>query len=94
MSPVQRAARTIGAANWDPDTFFKAWEESKPLPKDGDLRTSIISAFNLSTRDKYVYHAVASVTLSQVQEAIENGGANGLHAWYLDDEGKPVVIFS
>ena len=94
MSPVQRTARTIGAANWDPDAFFEAWEKLKPLPKDGDLRTSIISAFDLSTRDSYVYHAVASVKLSQVQEAINNGDANGLHAWYLDDEGKPVVLFS
>ena len=94
MSSVQRTARTIGAADWNPDAFFEAWEKLKPFPKDGDLQTSITTAFNLSTRDRYVYHAVASVTLSQVQEAINNGGANGLHAWYLDNEGKPVVLFS
>ena len=60
------------------------------MPKDDDLRASITSAFNLSNRDSYVYHAIASVTLSEVQEAIENGNENGLHAWYLDAEGKAV----
>ncbi|CAF9933663.1 MAG: hypothetical protein HETSPECPRED_008733 [Heterodermia speciosa] len=90
MPSVQRKARTTGSANWAPDVFFETWESSKSLPKDDDLRTSITSAFNLSNRDSYVYHAIASVTLSEVQEAIENGNENGLHAWYLDAEGKAI----
>ena len=60
------------------------------LPKENDLRSSIIAAFNLSSNDSYVYHAIASVTLAQVQEAIAVGGEHELHAWYLDDSGEPV----
>ena len=93
MPSVQRKARTTGSAKWEPDVFFETWESSKTLPKDDDLRTSIISAFNLSNRDSYVYHAIASVSLAEVQEAIKNGNENGLHAWYLDTEGKAVHYF-
>ena len=75
----------------DPDTLFEKWASSgKTLPIDNDLRSSIISTFSLSQNDSYVYHAMASVTLFQVQKAIDHGGESGLHAWYLDDEGKPV----
>ena len=28
--------------------------------------------------------------LGQVQQAIEHGGKDGLHAWYLDENGQPV----
>lgn len=40
--------------------------------------------FNLPERDKYVYHAVVSVSLSQVQGVVGLGGVNNLHKWYLD----------
>lgn len=90
MSSAQRRARTTGSAKWEPDNFFEAWGTFKPLPKNDDLRASIISAFNLSNQDSYVYHAIASVTLSEVQQAISTGSENGLHAWYLDNEGKVV----
>ena len=93
MPSVERKARTTGSAKWEPDVFFNTWEVSKLLPEDDDLRTSIISAFNLSNRDSYVYHAIASVTLSEVQEAIKNGNENGLHAWYPDAEGNAVQYF-
>ena len=93
MPSVQRKARTTGSAKWEPDVFFESWASSNSSPQDDDLRTSIISAFNLSNRDSYVYHAIASVTLSEVQEAIKNGNGNGLHAWYLDAEGKAVQFF-
>ena len=56
----------------------------------GDLRSAIIQAFNLSENDSYVYHAIASVTLSQVQAAVEAGSANGLCDWYVDRQGTSV----
>lgn len=90
MPSGQRQARTTGSAGFDPDTFFEKWASSDLLPKGNDLRTSIVAAFNLSPNDSYVYHAIASVTLSQVQEAIIIGGEHGLHAWYLNDNGEPV----
>ena len=82
---------TKGSSQFHPDSLFAAWESGqKTLPKDNDLRSSIISTFNLPPNDDYIYHATASVTLSQVQTAINHGGDSGLHAWYLDQEAKPV----
>lgn len=83
-------AQTIGSAQFEPGIFFDSWakDPGSLLPLDNDLRTSITTAFNLPESDNYVYHAVASVTLKQVQEAIEHGGQNGFHAWYTDGSGK------
>ena len=84
--------RTEGVPNFDPDALFESWSSgSKSLPNKNDLRASIISTFHLPENDSYVYHAMASVTLSQVQVAIDQGGDSGLHAWCLDDEGKQVI---
>ena len=86
-------AYTEGSSQFDPDSIFAAWESGqRTLPNDNDLRTSILSTFNLPPDDDYTYHATASVTLSQVQTAINHGGDSGLHAWYLDEEGKAVNL--
>ncbi|KAK4192543.1 hypothetical protein QBC35DRAFT_424201 [Podospora australis] len=42
--------------------------------------------FGIGAADGYVYHAVASVTLSQVQRAVAVGRAHGMHDWYEDFE--------
>ncbi|KAI4194549.1 MAG: hypothetical protein LQ350_007709 [Teloschistes chrysophthalmus] len=83
-------AQTTGSSKFDPDVFFENWAKNGNtlLPQNNDLRTSIISAFNLAQSDNYVYHAIASVTLAQVQEAIDHGAENGMHAWYPDETGK------
>ncbi|KAL8754826.1 MAG: hypothetical protein Q9199_004069 [Rusavskia elegans] len=83
-------AQTTGSAHFDPDAFLASWaKDSKTLlPQGNDLRSSIIAAFNLAQSDSYVYHAIASVTLAQVQESIRHGGEHGLHAWYPDEAGK------
>ncbi|KAL8947429.1 MAG: hypothetical protein Q9222_006287 [Ikaeria aurantiellina] len=91
MPPAKSpSAQTTGAARFNPDTFFDAWSENAPslLPQSDDLRSSIVAAFDLAKSDNYVYHAIASVTLAQVQEAIEHGGEHGLHAWYPDESGR------
>ena len=91
MTLQQGRARTKGSSHFDPDALFEAWNTTQnSLPENDDLKSSIISTFNLPHNDSYVYHATASVTLSQAQEAIKHGNKAGLHAWYLDDEGKPV----
>ncbi|KAL8784976.1 MAG: hypothetical protein Q9213_003637 [Squamulea squamosa] len=84
-------SQTTGSAYFAPDAFFESWtKDSKVLlPHKDDLRSSIISAFNLAGSDNYVYHAAASVTLTQVQDAIQHAGEHGLHAWYPDETGKP-----
>lgn len=85
------AASTVGAASFNPDKFFQAWAERHiRSPESDDLRSAIISAFGLPANDRYVYHAIASVTLSQVQEAINHGGEHGMHAWYSDESGEQV----
>ena len=84
---------TTGAPDFDPDVLFQAWREGKKsLPLKDDLRSSILTTFSLPQHDNYVYHAMASVTLAQVQKAIEHGGNNGLHAWYLDANAQPVWL--
>ncbi|KAL9040738.1 MAG: hypothetical protein Q9180_001727 [Flavoplaca navasiana] len=87
-------AQTTGSTQFEPDAFFATWaKEFKALiPQGNNLRSSITAAFDLAQSDNYVYHAVASVTLAQVQAAIEHGGGNGLHAWYPDEVGKPSEI--
>ncbi|KAL8772823.1 MAG: hypothetical protein Q9209_002168 [Squamulea sp. 1 TL-2023] len=84
-------AQTIGSAYFAPDVFLESWTKEKKglLPYEDDLRSSIISAFNLARSDDYVYHAIASVTLAQVQEAVHHVDEHGLHAWYPDGPGKP-----
>ncbi|KAL8638562.1 MAG: hypothetical protein Q9228_004290, partial [Teloschistes exilis] len=84
-------AQTTGSSDFDPDAFFEKWAKNGNalLPQNNDLRSSIISAFNLAQSDNYVYHAIASVTLAQVQEAIDHGAENGMHAWYPKEAGEP-----
>ena len=90
-SSMNTPSLTDGATDCDSDTVFERWAKGqKTTPANNNLRSSIISTFSLPQDDAYVYHAIASVTLSQVQAAINHGGESGLHAWYLDDEGKPV----
>ena len=84
-------AHTEGSSRFDPDALLEAWGKGqKALPENNGLRSSIISTFSLPLDDNYVYHATASVTLSQVQTAINHGDQSGLHAWYLDSHRTPV----
>ncbi|KAL8711479.1 MAG: hypothetical protein Q9220_004137 [cf. Caloplaca sp. 1 TL-2023] len=87
--PVAKSpsAQTTGSTHFSPEAFFDAWTASL-LPQNHDLRSSIITAFDLAKSDNYVYHAIASVTLAQVQEAVEHGGEHGLHAWYPEESGE------
>ena len=91
MATQQNRARTESSSQFDPDVLFTAWENGhKTLPENNDLRSSILTTFGLPPSDDYVYHATASVTLVQVQGAINHGAGSGLHSWYLSEVGKPV----
>ncbi|MCJ1404640.1 hypothetical protein MMC11_007866 [Xylographa trunciseda] len=91
MASSQLKPRTSGAAQFDPDTFFQSWPDRPAhFLEDDNLRNAIITSFELPHNDSYVYHAIASVTLAQVQQAISHGGEAGLHAWYLDEQGQPL----
>jgi hypothetical protein len=83
---------TVGSLNFDPDIFFETWGKlDRSFPSNLNLQSAITAWFGLKEKGNYVYHAIASVTSSQVQQAIEYGGQAGLHAWYLDESGKPVL---
>ena len=91
MTSQNSGPRTTGASRFDPDALFDSWRDGqKSLPVQDDLRSSILTTFNLPQSDKYIYHAMASVTLAQAQQAIEHGGKNGLHAWYRDENAQLV----
>lgn len=82
-------ARTIGAVGFDPDAFFDIWNKEQ-LVLENNFKSSFIKTFDLPQNDTYVYHAIASVTLDQVQQAVDHGGEALLHAWYRDLDGKSV----
>ena len=81
---------TEGAASFDPEAFLALWDDTQKPGVDGRLDEWITNSFDIDLNDGYVYHATAAVTLPQVQQAINVGGRNGMHAWYRDEEGKPV----
>jgi hypothetical protein len=90
--PSSPPVSTVGSKSFDPSHLF---EDRSLLDKihsqlnQNDLRAAIITAFNLSDSDDYIYHATASVTLAQVQNAVNVGSVHGLHDWYLDSSTKP-----
>lgn len=100
ISPTKKAmtsrarskAETVGSRNFEPDRFLHSWD-LEGLPVKNNLRSAIVQAFGLREDDNYVYHATASVTLAQVQTAIDHGDANGMHAWYRDEAGNQVRGF-
>lgn len=82
---------TTGSSTFEPDAFFESWGTgAKSAPDHNDFSASVISSFGLPKDDSYVYHAIASVTLDQAQAAVHAAGHNGLHDWYLDEDGRPV----
>jgi len=89
--PPPRAA-TDGSKTFNPCRLF---DDADLLGRvhsclnHNDFRSAIITAFELPSGDNFIYHAIASVNLYQVQAAINAGNANGLHDWYLDDDGNP-----
>jgi len=92
MPPKQSLPYCEGSTSFDPDNVFDRWSKGEVgVPKENnDFYTAISETFNLRQPDKYVYYATAEVTLRQVQQGIEHGGQHGLHAWYRDEEAKPV----
>jgi hypothetical protein len=89
--PPKITPHTVGSTSFGPDSFIKQWNlEFVPKSEDNDLNGCIQKAFGLKSKDDYVYHAIASVTLQQVQSAVNAGSRNGMHAWYKDEEGQKV----
>ena len=85
----------VGSPSFDPDERVKdkAAQESalQDLGKDA-FKDAITSWFKLPATDKYVYHAMTSVQLAEVQDVVQKGRANGLHDWYRNEDKKPVSV--
>ena len=89
------APRTLDAsASFSPAEVATKWLNGDLLPPSDDpddrqhnFENSITRAFNLKQNDTYVYHAVMSVRLAQVQSAVDaavSGEAPSLRRWYFD----------
>ncbi|KAK8068010.1 hypothetical protein PG996_007122 [Apiospora saccharicola] len=99
MAPSKAAAGTKpfryceeSSPAWDPVAYLantELHEQAAAFLAKDEFASAVAVSFNLSPRDAYVYHAIVSVTLSQVQHAIGMGGANGLHTWYRDLSPPP-----
>ncbi|KAK6004431.1 hypothetical protein QM012_008293 [Aureobasidium pullulans] len=91
MPTIPDRAQTEDSTTFSPDAYFDAWEKGEiTAPYDNDFRKFILTTFGLPQDDTYTYAAVAEVTLLQAQTYVEFGGQGGLHAWYRDDQGKPL----
>ena len=90
--PPSPPASTVGSQAFQPDQLFEDTaliESVRICLNQNDLFTAIITAFQLPENDDFIYHATASVTLAQAQNAIIAGPSHGLHDWYLDTTSKP-----
>jgi hypothetical protein len=81
--------RTLGSSDFDPDVFFHRWVLRLDQKSFQDF---INEVFGLESPDEYIYHATASVTLHQVQVALNAGDSNKLHEWCRDNNGRAVSI--
>lgn len=85
----------VGSPTFDPAQQVRdegAREEALAHLRKDELQDAVRSWFKLPATDKYVYHAITSVQLAQVQEVVKRGRANGLHDWYRNDAGEAVSI--
>ncbi|KAL7621323.1 hypothetical protein AAE478_008644 [Parahypoxylon ruwenzoriense] len=93
MAPSRAFTYCEGAPSWNPTTYIADTDlhaRAEALLAKDNLQSAIAISFCLPPphRDPYVYHAIISVTLPEVQHIISLRGRNGLHAWYrhpLDD---------
>lgn len=77
----------VGAPSFNPnvaitDAHTEAYAQALLLLDKNDFAGAIRAYFGIAPTDTYVYHAITSVTLPQVQHVVDLGGKNGLHAWY------------
>ena len=83
----------VGSPSFQPQQLIEdANRQSKAqqhLAND-ELRAASRVLLSLPDPDAYVYHAMTSVKLAEVQRIVSMGGVNGLHGWYRAEDGTPV----
>ncbi|OTB03949.1 hypothetical protein M426DRAFT_321249 [Hypoxylon sp. CI-4A] len=88
MAPKKSFTYCEGAPSWNPASYVAdtaLHERTEKLLESDNLQSAIAASFSLPPprRDSYVYHAIVSVTLPEVQHVISLGRQNGLHSWYF-----------
>lgn len=66
---------------------------AEALARD-DLRGAITSWFDIPAQDGYVYHALMSVRLAEVQRVVAMGAQKGPPPGYLSPIGEPVRLWA
>ncbi|KAI1104561.1 hypothetical protein F4804DRAFT_185578 [Jackrogersella minutella] len=101
MAPGKPFTYCEGAPSWNPTTYVAdtaLHERAEALLAGDNLQSAIATSFSLPPprRDPYVYHAIVSVTLPEVQHVVSLGRQNGLHAWYFapspEQEPTPAAL--
>ncbi|OTA91343.1 hypothetical protein M434DRAFT_349541 [Hypoxylon sp. CO27-5] len=94
MAPSKPFVYCEGAPSWNPTTYIAdtaLHERAEALLASDNLQSAIAVSFSLPPprRDPYVYHAIVSVTLPEVQHVVSLGRHNGLHSWYFAATSAP-----
>ncbi|KAI1140751.1 hypothetical protein F5Y05DRAFT_374739 [Hypoxylon sp. FL0543] len=96
MAPSKHKPFTYceGAPSWNPTTYIAdaaLHERAEALLASDNLQGAVVLSFSLPppSRDPYVYHAIVSVTLPEVQHVVSLGRQNGLHSWYFAPSSAP-----
>lgn len=85
---ASRHPSCVGSSSFDPSALVRdasILSRTLALLDQDDFAGAIREYFGIPATDAYVYHAITSVTLPQVQHVVSLGAANGLHAWYSPD---------
>lgn len=85
----------VGAPGFDPATSVRDLDLRTTtlalLDDQNDFAAAIRTYFRIPASDNYVYHAITSVTLPQVQHVVRLGRANRLHDWYTGPLAVPAA---
>ena len=93
MSSSKSAKYCVGSPSFNPSELIQDQDrqaQARTLLTSNDLYNATRVLFSLPEPDNFVYHATASVKLAQVQQVVNLGGANSLHAWYRGADSSEV----
>lgn len=95
MPPQTKREFCVGSSSFHPHQYQQDAQiraEVEQLLLKNDLFNASRVLFSLPQDDTYVYHAMASVRLREVQHVIGLGRSNGLHAWYRNEDDNNSVV--
>ncbi|KAL2209163.1 hypothetical protein CC79DRAFT_1332394 [Sarocladium strictum] len=90
---ARKIVHCVGSPSFQPQEAIKdtaCQDEARQCLAKDDLLAASRVLFSLPDPDEYVYHAMTSVKLAEVQRIVTLGGINGLHGWYRAEDGSPI----